>query len=764
MWPRARSPSAGTITIHGGTVTVTGQYVSTGTNGGAGIGGGYNGDGGTITIHGGTVNATGGSSGMGLGAGIGGKNGGKVTISGGTVTAISKGNGAGIGCGANGDGTIASGAGTFSTGTNGNAVIFASSSTGSYHIQDAEEPSEPWQGVIFLGDRGLVYGDSVTPVEDFEIPGGKTLNIEAGKTLTVGDGGTVDNYGTVDNSGTITIDSNGTWTNKVTGITLAPASTSLTAGDQTTLTAQATRGTVTGTGIINATDEDMPSDWGWTWASDNMDVATVEADQTDSTKATVTAVSAGSAAITAKADSYEATCTVTVKDPPPTYLVTVNGGTGGGSYEAGQTVTVTAESKSGYTFTGWTTEGVTLSNPASATVTFTMPENNVTLTASYTITPGGGGGGGSSGSSSGSTTTETTTNPDGSITTTVTNKVTGTVTETTKWPDGSKEVVETKKDGTVTTTTTDTEGNQTKVVQNPDGTWEITVTRKDGSGSVTVLNKNGNIISQASLSQAALDAAREKGEAVQLPIPALSNTTDRENATAVTVDLPSGGSAKVEIPVEDVTAGTVAILVKDDGSEEVVKTSLTTENGVAVTLNDGDTVKIVDNSKDFTDVSATYWGAEAVDFATSRELFSGTGATTFEPNTAMTRAMIVTVLARLDGVDTSEGDTWYEAGRQWAMASGISDGSNMEQGLTREQLATMLYRYAQGAGYDVTNRRDLGNYPDAGKVSAYAVEALQWATGAGLITDMGDGTLAPQGSATRAQVATILMRFIAFGQ
>lgn len=95
------------------------------------------------------------------------------------------------------------------------------------------------------------------------------------------------------------------------------------------------------------------------------------------------------------------------------------------------------------------------------------------------------------------------------------------------------------------------------------------------------------------------------------------------------------------------------------------------------------------------------------------------------------------------------------------MASGISDGTNMEQGLTREQLATMLYRYAQGAGCDVTNMRDLGNYPDAAKVSSYAVEALQWATGAGLITDMGDGTLNPQGSATRAQVATILMRFLA---
>lgn len=367
----------------------------------------------------------------------------------------------------------------------------------------------------------------------------------------------------------------------------------------------------------------------------------------------------------------------------------------------------------------------------------------------------------SGGGSSSNITTETTKNPDGSTTITVTNKVTGTVTETTKNPDGSKQVVETKKDGTVTTTTTDTAGNKTEVVENTDGSSQTTVTNKDGSGSVTVVDENGQVVSEATLSQSAVAAAQEKGEAVALPMPEVPVTTGRETAPTVTVDLPVGGSVKVEIPVAEVAPGTVAVLVKANGDEEIIKTSVTTEGGVAVTLSDGDTVKVVDNSKTFDDVADNYWGAEAVDFAVSRELFAGTSATTFAPDTAMTRAMIVTVLARFEGVDTTTGSTWYEAGQQWAMQNGISDGSNMEQGLTREQLATMLYRYAQSKGYDTTQGgMAIREYADFEQISDYAVEAMIWAVNTGLISGTSTTTLSPQGLATRAQVATILMRFI----
>lgn len=400
------------------------------------------------------------------------------------------------------------------------------------------------------------------------------------------------------------------------------------------------------------------------------------------------------------------------------------------------TYTITWSNANDTTFTGADNYDITLKNTGTLTVTVRSS----------------GGGGSSSGSGN---KTETTTNPDGSTTTTVTSS-NGTVTETTKFPDGSKEVVETKKDGTVTTTTTDTAGNKTQVVENTDGSSKTTVDNKDGSGSVTLVDENGQVVSEATLSQSAVAAAQEKGEAVALPMPEVPVTTDRENAPTVTVDLPSGTSAKVEIPVADVTPGTVAVIVKADGTEEVIKTSLTTENGVAVTLSDGDTVKVVDNSKTFDDVSDNYWGAEAVAFASSRELFAGTSATTFAPDTAMTRAMIVTVLARFEGVDTTTGSTWYEAGQQWAVQNGVSDGTNMDQGLSREQLATMLWRYAGSPS--VSN--SLSGYTDAGTVSSYAQQAMAWCVEQGIIGGTTTTTLSPQGPATRAQVATILMRYI----
>ena len=121
----------------------------------------------------------------------------------------------------------------------------------------------------------------------------------------------------------------------------------------------------------------------------------------------------------------------------------------------------------------------------------------------------------------------------------------------------------------------------------------------------------------------------------------------------------------------------------------------------------------------------------------------------------MNRAMIVTVLARLEGVDTTGGANWYDVGRAWAMEKGISDGSNMSGTLSREQLATMLYRYAGEPA--VSGGMD--GYTDAASVSDYAQKAMAWAISEGIITGYTANTLNPQGEATRAQVATMLMRF-----
>lgn len=166
----------------------------------------------------------------------------------------------------------------------------------------------------------------------------------------------------------------------------------------------------------------------------------------------------------------------------------------------------------------------------------------------------------------------------------------------------------------------------------------------------------------------------------------------------------------------------------------------------------------VPEAPSFTDISG-HWATDAIEYAVANGLMNGTGNGLFSPNANTTRGMIVTILARLEGVDTSKGGNWYEAGQQWAMKLGISDGTNMDGQITREQLATMLYRYAQIKGYDVSTSASLNAFTDASSVSDWAVEAMQWAVGMGLM-EGNNNQLSPTAPATRAQVATLLMRFI----
>ncbi|MBD5170035.1 MAG: S-layer homology domain-containing protein [Oscillibacter sp.] len=339
-----------------------------------------------------------------------------------------------------------------------------------------------------------------------------------------------------------------------------------------------------------------------------------------------------------------------------------------------------------------------------------------------------------------------------SSTSTTTTPTTGTVTN----PDGS--TTTTMPDGTVTTTATDAAGNKTETVESPDGTTVTTIENKDGGTSTTTVSASGQVTAAVTVPAAAVAAAQASSQAVALPMPEVPLTANTAAAPVVTVTTGSSQPVKVEIPVERTTPGTVAVIVKTDGTEEVVKTSLTTASGVTVTVADGATVKIVDNSKSFTD-TAIHWAASAITFATAHELFNGTGAGSFTPDGTMTRGMMVTVLARYDGVDTTTGATWYEKGVDWAAANNISSGADLDAPVSREQLATMLYRYAVASGLNTAASGSLNGFADAGSVSNYAADAMAWAVGAGLIGGTDKGELNPGGSATRAEVATILMRF-----
>ena len=293
-------------------------------------------------------------------------------------------------------------------------------------------------------------------------------------------------------------------------------------------------------------------------------------------------------------------------------------------------------------------------------------------------------------------------------------------------------------------------------VTNPDGSTTTTITKEDGSSSTTTVGTDGKVESDVTLSEDAINNA--DGAAVALPIPEVPVTTDKTMAPTVTVNLPSKDATKVEVPVKDVTPGTVAILVHADGTEEVIKDTVTSDGGITVALTDGATIKVVDNSKTFGDVSSDHWGASAIDFATSRELFAGTAENEFSPEGQMTRAMIWSVLARYEGADTqgASGSDWYAGPQQWAIENGISDGTMANSSMTREQLAAMLYRYSGSPAVSGT----VGDYNDAATISSWARDAMVWAVQQGLITGMDEDTLSPQGTATRTQVAAILQRFI----
>ena len=156
----------------------------------------------------------------------------------------------------------------------------------------------------------------------------------------------------------------------------------------------------------------------------------------------------------------------------------------------------------------------------------------------------------------------------------------------------------------------------------------------------------------------------------------------------------------------------------------------------------------------FSDVPAGSWYYDAVAYVSENGLMNGVDAGTFDPNGTLTRAMVWTILARLEGVDTEGGASWYAKAQAWAMESGVSDGDDPMGTITREQLVTMLWRYSGAPGVEF-----LLTAPDAGKISSWAMDAMRWAVSEGIIEGDETGAVNPTGSATRAEAAAIFMRF-----
>ena len=511
----------------------------------------------------------------------------------------------------------------------------------------------------------------------------------------------------------------------VSQITLNKTETSISVGNSETLTATVAP--------ENAANKAL------TWASSDEDVATVAPD------GTVTAVKAGAATITATAadgSGKSAVCKVTVTgDTTPSQPGGSTGGSSGGSSSGG----------------GGGSSSTTPTKPETAT----KPDG----TKVETVTKPDG------------TKVETTTDKDGSVTKTETKAETKpdgtkaeTKSETVINKDGSKVEsetrTETKKDGTVTESKTETvtskDGtksetkSETKTDKNgvTSGTETTKTITADGSTGMTVTTiENGESKTEAAVkvSGRAVEDAKKNGEAVKAPVE-VEASRNSSTAPTVKVELPKGaGETKVEIPVSNATPGTVAVLVHPDGTEELLKDSIPTEGGIRLAVNDGATVKIVDNSKDFIDTQ-DHWAKDAIDFVSARGLVNGMNATIYAPNNSTTRAQLWTILARQNDANLSGGNTWFENAQNWAKDKGISDGANPNAAINRAQMVTMLWRaVGQPAAGGAATFTDVS-------ADAYYAGAVSWAVENGITTGVGGGRFDPAATCTRAQIAAFLAR------
>lgn len=313
--------------------------------------------------------------------------------------------------------------------------------------------------------------------------------------------------------------------------------------------------------------------------------------------------------------------------------------------------------------------------------------------------------------------------------------------------------------------------------------WEVI------SGDITITNNTFTMPARDVTVKAVFD--RDSSGGAHHPDAGSTTTTSSDRYEIETPSDVENGSVKVS-PSKAEKGDTVTVTVTPDDGYALDKLAVYDEDGDKLDLNDKGNGKftfqmpkgnvsievsfapIEDETADFSDVLADAWYAEAVQYVYENGLMTGTSDTTFSPDLTTSRSMIATILWRMAGspvvnyaMDFADvpADQWYAEAVRWASSEGIVGGyGNGSFGtgdpITREQFAVMLYRFAQKQGYDVSvgENTNILSYTDVSAVSEYAIPAMQWAVGSGVITGMGD-TLAPQGETTRAQAAMMLMRF-----
>ena len=655
-------------------------------------------------------------------------NGGSLTASGGDGISFNVGSSGDIGA-------------TTSLTISDNAIVRAENGINAYRV---DKPTLSGTGIVFDGTEGTVYGN-VTLQEDLEISEGESLTLDSGASLDAGDYDVIVDGGTLDS--TLATNLGESVIYKVTKVELDKTSLELTEGGTARLTAT----------ILpdNATNKNV------TWSTSDASIATV-------TDGVVTAVAPGTATITVTTEDggKTATCAVTVAAATvPVTGVTLNKTST--SLYVGDTETLTATvapDNATDRAVNWTSSNpsvatvengvVTAVGAGTATITVTTQDNDYTASCTVTVSRYSSGGGSSSSSTSLS---------DRAIDD-IQDARPGDTVEIALRPSRTtleREVFEELAGQDITLEIDAGDGVLWTVngLDIPEDTrlhdLDLDVDLGDSDIPATVLNAVTGEIGTVQLS---LAHDGEFGFTMTLSAP-----LGRDNAD-YWANLYWYNERTEELEFQQ------AARIARDGTAEF---DLDHASDYAIVIDDRSHEPV---DLPFNDVPEGYWAYDAIQYVYGEGLMAGTSGSTFNPEGTTTRGQIVTILWRLSGspvvnylmdFDDVDPAAYYGEAIRWATSEGIAGGYGggvfgPNDPITREQLAVMLYRYAQHEGYDVSIGEDTNilSYADAFTVSEYAVSALQWACGAGIISGTGDGsTLTPQGETTRAQVATVLMRF-----
>ena len=471
-----------------------------------------------------------------------------------------------------------------------------------------------------------------------------------------------------------------------------------------------------------------------------------------------------------KAYQYDDNKNATYLEVASVHALTVNQAVGGtvsvspggrddNCYHAGAAITLTATSNSGYQFSGWKVEGVSVSDTTANPLTFTMPAHEVTVTAGWSPISSGGG---------------VPSRPDP--------KPEGPSTGGSKgWEDIQQEL-ENAKDGE--TITIDMNG-ETEV---PGEVWE-TIAGRD----VTVILDMGENVSwtvdgndvPAGASFGDMDFGVNLNT-TGINVDVINAITGEVSSVQITLahDGEFGFILTLTAPLGAENAGYWANLYHYDEDDETLNYETSgeiKEDGTArLRMTHASQYAIIIDKQThqlpFTDVASGAWYEQAVRYAYLNSIMAGTSGTAFQPNGTLSRAMAVQILYNLEGQPDISGENlgypysdvdaqaWYGNAVYWAritgVATGYGDGTfQPTDSITRQEFAQVLYNYAQYKGYDLTVQGDLSQFPDSGKIAGWAKTAMSWANGNGLINGHDNGLIDPTGTATRAQAASILTRF-----